>query len=427
MNLNGILKVVFNLIFAGSVVLMSSPLCGEIIDRIAVVVGDEIILESEVNQLIMHQRGYGKSTLSDEELRKSVLENLISSKILYDIAVKDTNIVIDDEEVEMRLDGEIKNILNSVGGEDVLVSRYNITLSKLKGDKRKEIRKSLFVNKLKRNHLGKVEVSRNEVEQFFETYQDSLPLVKASVSLLELVCGLTSSDNSSLVSLKKAEQIREEIVSGKLTFEEAAKKYSEDSSAENGGDLGYSSRGDFVPEFEAVAYNLSPGEISEPVKSQFGYHIIKLVEKNGDKIRSSHILIKKVVSAENYEAAKKKADLLIDSLNNRNFTFEEAIQKYSDKEESKRKNGFVGVLELADMTDEFRKIFQDLKVGELTEPVKNKDGYYLYKVIDKQSDHKVDLTTDYSKLKDWTLARKRDKELKKWVEELKEKVYIELK
>ena len=427
MNLNGILKVVFNLIFAGSVVLMSSPLYGEIIDRIAVVVGDEIILESEVNQLMMHQRGYGKSTLSDEELRKSVLENLLSSKILYDIAVKDTNIVIDDEEVEMRLDGEIKNILNNVGGEEVLVSRYNITLSKLKSDKRKEIRKSLFVNKLKRNYLGRVEVSRNEVEQFFETYQDSLPLVKASVSLSELVCGLTSEDNSSLVSLKKAEQIREEVVSGKLTFEEAAKKYSEDSSAENGGDLGYSSRGDFVPEFEAVAYNLSPGEISEPVKSQFGYHIIKLIEKNGDKIRSSHILIKKVVSAENYEAAKKKADLLTDSLNNRNFTFEEAVQKYSDKEESKRNNGFVGILELADMTEEFRKIFLDLKVGELTDPVKNKDGYYLYKVIDKQSDHKVDLTTDYSKLKDWTLARKRDKELKEWVEELKEKVYIELK
>ena len=427
MNLNGILRIVFSLIFAGFMVVMSSPLHGEIIDRIAVVVGDEIILESEVNQLVMQQREYGRSTLSDEELRKSVLENLLSSKILYDVAVKDTNIVVEDEDVEMRLDSEIKNILNRIGGEEVLVSRYNITLSKLKNDKRKEIRKSLFVNKLKRNYLGKVEVSRNEVERFFETYQDSLPLVKASVTLIELVCGFTSEDDFSLGSLKKAQQIREDIVSGKLTFEEAAKKYSEDSSAENGGDLGYSNRGDFVPEFEAVAYNLSPGEISEPVKSQFGYHIIKLIEKNGDKIRSSHILIKKAVSAENYEAARKKAELLADSLNNRNFTFEEAIQKYSDKEESKRNNGFVGVLELADMTEEFRKIFQDLKVGEITEPVKNKDGYYLYKVIDKQSDHKVDLTTDYSKLKDWTLARKRDKELKKWVEELKEKVYIELK
>ena len=427
MNLNGILRIVFSLIFAGFMVVMSSPLHGEIIDRIAVVVGDEIILESEVNQLVMQQREYGRSTLSDEELRKSVLENLLSSKILYDVAVKDTNIVVEDEDVEMRLDSEIKNILNRIGGEEVLVSRYNITLSKLKNDKRKEIRKSLFVNKLKRNYLGKVEVSRNEVERFFETYQDSLPLVKASVTLIELVCGFTSEDDFSLGSLKKAQQIREDIVSGKLTFEEAAKKYSEDSSAENGGDLGYSNRGDFVPEFEAVAYNLSPGEISEPVKSQFGYHIIKLIEKNGDKIRSSHILIKKAVSAENYEAARKKAELLADSLNNRNFTFEEAIQKYSDKEESKRNNGFVGVLELADMTEEFRKIFQDLKVGEITEPVKNKDGYYLYKVIDKQSDHKVDLTTDYSKLKDWTLARKRDKELKKWVEELKKKVYIELK
>ena len=106
------------------------------------------------------------------------------------------------------------------------------------------------------------------------------------------------------------------------------------------------------------------GDISEPVKSQFGYHLIKLVEKNGEKIRASHILIKQVLSDKNYEAAQKKAELLADSLGRRVFTFDEAISRYSDKEESKANNGYVGLMELADMNPEFRAIFENMDAYE---------------------------------------------------------------
>lgn len=408
------------------IILLFSLSFSKVIDRVAAVVGEEIILESEVNQILMAERRF--STQSDEDLKKTILDNLISNKVLYSIAIKDTTILVDDAEVEDVLTRKIKDILDKVGGEKALEQQYNTTVSKLKTEYREDTKKSLFIRKLKDKELAKVKIYRSEVDKFYDAFKDSLPEIEESVTLAQLVVKFDESKVDEEKVLSEANEIREKIVSGEMTFEEAAEKYSDDkASAKQGGDIGTTSRGDLVKEYEAAAYSMDEGDVSRPIKSQFGYHIIRLDEKVGEKIRTSHILLQPEVNDEGYEIAKKKINLVADSIKNQHMTFEEAVKRYSNDEASKSVDGRIGRLVVEDLSEEYKTMFRSLDAGEISEPAEQADGYYLYKVLDKEEAHTVDFKRDYTKLKNWALERKKAKHLQKWIEDLKNKVYIEIK
>ena len=410
-----------------TVVGLTSNLKAEILDRIAAIIGTEIVLESEINQVIEQQKAYVKSGTDEKEMRKKILDSMISTKVLYDIAINDTTIVVSEDEIESILEDRVRSIVNNVGGEDVLINKYNTTISKLKMEYRDDIKRNIFVERLKGSKLRKIKISRREVEHFFNTNKDSLPEIKANVSLSNIVIGFDSKAVSNEQTLRASEDILKEILSGNISFEEAAKKYSEDSSSEKGGDIGTTNRGDLVPEYEKAAYNLKVGEISSPIKTQFGYHIIKLTEVNGEKIRTSHILTKFKIKKSGYEDALKTVLTLKDSIDNKFMTFEEAVKKYSDDEKSKINDGRIGVLKMEDMDTENQETFRNMEIGDISEPFKKENGYYIFKLLDKQEKHIVDLSTDYSRIKDWALNKKRETELENWIEKLKEKVYIEIK
>ena len=409
-------------------ILLINSISGEVIDRIAAVVGDEIILQSEVNQLVDHQKYMLQGEYSDDQLKDLMLEELVSAKILYDVALKDTTIAVEDEEVERILDQRINSVLERVGGEKKLEEMYKTTVSKLKKEYRTEIRKTLFVDKLKNRKLQRVSVSRKEIQIFFDTYKDSLPEVKSTISLSQLV--IKNSDSS--LGLQKVYEelkgIKENILASNITFEDAAEKYSQDpASAANGGELGITSRGDLVTEYEVAAYNLEEGSISDPIKTTFGYHLIRLNKKIGEKINTSHILM--MSSSENTDdtGALKKALNLKDSIMNKHMTFEEAVKKYSSDPISKSRNGRIGNINTDDLDDKYQNMFLNATIGHISDPLKQKDGYYVYKVLDKELAHKVDMSTDYNMLKDIATERKKQRVMKKWIDELKEKVYIQIK
>ena len=425
-----ILKLNFVTIFFTVVILVfvtTDKLKSEILDRIAAIVGTEIILESEIDQILEQQRAYIKEGTDEKEVRSKILESMISNKVLYDIAINDTTIIVAEEEIEGILENRVKSIVANVGGEDILIEKYNTTISKLKMEYRDDIKRSIFVDRLKGKKLRKVKISRREVENFFESNKDSLPIIKENVLLSNLVIGFNSKAVSEEQTYQAAKDIEKEISEGKITFEEAAKKYSEDSSSERGGDIGTTKRGDLVPEYEKMAYGLDINEISIPVKSQFGYHIIKLTEMNGEKIRTSHILIKFKIKQSGFEDALKTVLTIKDSISNKFMTFEEAVKKYSDDEKSRMNNGQIGVLNMEDMDSENQEIFRALEIGGISEPFKKENGYYIFKLLDRQEAHTVNLNTDYSRIKDWALNKKREKELENWVEKLKDLVFIEIK
>lgn len=409
------------------ILIYSLSLRSEIIDRIIAVVGDDIILKSEVEQYAAQKQIFGFEG-SEQELRENILEELISVKILYDVAKKDTTISVSDEEVQRILDSRINPIIQQVGGEKKFEEIYNTTIADLKRHYRTEIRKNTLVEKLKNNYYSSVTVSRIEVEEYYKNFKDSIPPVKPSVSLSQLVVGFSNDALSQSKAVNIINEIRDQIISGDISFEKAAEMYSSDESSKlNGGSIGFTSRGDLVPEYERAAYNLEKGGISGPVKTEYGYHLIRVNDKIGEKINTSHILITPEAYIQDDSSTYDFAASLRDSVINREMTFEEAVRKYSSDEKSKAYNGQIGVLNLEDLDKKYTDIFESADIGYITEPLKEKDGYYLYKVMDKKSGHKININTDYTLIKNLAAEYKRQHELKKWIDELRKKVYIDIK
>ena len=195
----------------------------ELIDRIVAVVGEDIILKSEVDQFVEQKKIFGTAA-DDQVLRSEALDELISVKILYDIAKRDTTIAVSDEEVQTVLDSRINPIIQQVGGEKRFEEIYNTTVSDLRRHYRSEIRKGLLVDRLKNKHLSGISASRREVEKFYKTYKDSIPPVKPSVTLSQLVISISGDAASDAGALRRITDIRTDIISGQISFEQAAEK-----------------------------------------------------------------------------------------------------------------------------------------------------------------------------------------------------------
>ncbi len=400
----------------------------DVLDKIAAIVGDEVILQSEIEQVVSQKRYSSRYGFDEVSFRQAVMNEMINSKVLYYAALKDSTISVSDEDVQRVLDSRINSIIEQIGGEDKLEKMYNTTVSELKKQYRSEIRKGMFIEKIKSKQGQRVSVNRDEVEKFFENYKDSLPPVKASISLSQLVIRFSDKAINETKSVDFLKDIKNKILIGELSFEEAAGKYSHDeASAEKGGNIGSTSRGDLVAEYERAAYNMSEGEISDPVKSKFGFHLIKLNSKSGEKISSSHILIMPEKNIENDSEAFDFALTIRDSVLSKNMTFEEAVRKYSGDEKTKYTGGNIGSMKIDEMDRKYSDLFASAQIGYLSDPVKEKDGYYIYKIADREGDHNIDLSTDYNLLKSMTLERKKYDHIKKWIEETKKNVYIEVK
>jgi peptidyl-prolyl cis-trans isomerase SurA len=403
-------------------------LSSEVIDRIVAVVGDEVILKSEVDQVVEHQRYTSRFGFDEKSFRESVMNEMISSKVLYYSALQDSTISVTDEEVQRILDNRINSIIQQVGSEEKFEEMYNTTVSDLKKQYRPDIKKSLFIEKIRNKQIQKVSVSRDDVEKFYEDYKDSLPPVKASVVLSQLVIRFSDKALNETKSSEFLKDLKSRILRNELSFEEAAEKYSHDeASSSKKGNVGLTNRGDLVADYERAAYNMNPGDISDPVKSPFGYHLILLKEKTGEKINTSHILVVPEKNVENDSTAYQFALNLKDSVLNKKMTFEEAVRKYSGDEKTKYLDGSIGPMELDEMDKKYFDIFKEASIGFMSDPIKEKDGYYIYKITDRKEDHKITPETDYNILKNLAQDRKGREQLKKWIDELKKNVYIDVK
>jgi len=237
-------------------------------------------------------------------LRERVLDGLINDKLVLAQAIEDS-VVVSDDEVTERLEQQITRLTYQAGGQDQIEKVYGMSISRMKRDFqfREMIRKQILVQKIQQQRQSQTTVSRREVEEFFNTYKDSIPQVPMEYELSHIYIE-PKPDSLVLAALNlKAFAIAESIKAGG-DFASFAKRYSSDGTASQGGDLGFARRGSFVKEFEEVAFTLKVGEISKPVRSQFGIHIIQLVERRGDAVRTRHILFPIQMSETNDDSTK---------------------------------------------------------------------------------------------------------------------------
>ncbi|MBN1301350.1 MAG: peptidylprolyl isomerase [Melioribacteraceae bacterium] len=418
-------------IFFLLVMSFTSSFTQEVLDKIVAVVDDEIILKSELDLRINLEAAQRRLNPEDPDLRAKVLDALISDKLLYAQAVLDT-IEVSDEEVMQQLDYQMNYFISQYGSRELVEETYGMSIERIKREFRDDTRKNMMAERVKQKKFGAVEVTRKEVEEFYENYEDSLGLIPERFEIAHIFINPKASGKVKLKAKEFAQQLLDSIKSG-ADFAELAKKHSDDpGSASQGGDLGTVKRGVFYPEFEAAAYSLEPGELSGVIESPVGYHIIQLIERKGEAINARHILVK---AKSDDEADLRTIELLTDirdSILNSEKSFSYFAGKYSDDKETAKFGGELGTFEVGQLDKQLLDQVYKLKPGEIGFPKRldidgSTYGFHIVKLIDRTPEHKANLEQDFNDIKRLAEFRKREKLYEKWVEELKQKIYWEIK
>jgi peptidyl-prolyl cis-trans isomerase SurA len=399
-----------------------------VIDRVVATVGGEIILLSEAQE----QYQYAKQQqpgLPEEYLCVS-LQNLLVQKLLVNQAKLDS-VEVSDIEVETQLSARIDRLMLYFNQDPKAIEEfYGQTIEQIKDQTRNDMRNQLLADRMQAKITEKATITPAEVQRFFaEIPKDSLPYFNAEVEIREIVYKPAISAAERENARARIEELRKRITEGKEDFATLAKRYSDDpGSGPQGGDLGFQKRGTFVPDFEAMAYKLEKDQISPVVETEFGFHIIQLLERRGNLIHCRHILLKPEVTEADLNASKAKMDSVRQLIIDQKTTFGAAVKQYGDKnQQSFNNDGRVAnprsgntFFEVSDLDTDIFFAIDGLKEGDVSEPVqfKSQDGtkmFRLVQLVSRSKPHKADLKQDYGKIQQAALEQKKSEFTEKWV------------
>jgi peptidyl-prolyl cis-trans isomerase SurA len=404
----------------------------EALDKIVAVVGDRVILASELQfQMEMYESQAAEQLKTPEQrdqFKVELLRQMINDRLILIRAKEDTSIVVTDKQVDEALDtrlDELRNRYRSSEEFENQLSAEGYTMRDLRNKLRLDIQDQLVKDRLVQKLLGKVAVTRADVEQFYAQYQDSLPPHPQAVKLAHLLLKLKASPELSDSLKQKAEALRERIDNGE-SFEMLAEQFSEDPSAESGGDIGTFRKGDLVPEYEKAALALNPGEISPVVHTSFGYHIIKLVGKTEDSFHTKHILLLEKSSAADSARTVADAQALIDRVN-KGEDWGGLVKDYSNDDKTRANFGELGWFALTELPEAFTHSISGLALGGLSEPTWSDDGLHIIKLLEKRDERPVSISEDYDMLKEYARRQKSSEVIAHLVDEMKGRVYLEMR
>ena len=310
----------------------------KLIDKIVAHVGDEIILLSEVEEqyALMSER----QALVDESYKCGIVENIMVQRLLVNQAGLDS-VVVSDEEVELQLEARIDRILQMMNNDvEQFEAYYNKSVPEVKEQFRQDLKNQILAERMQASATSDIVVTPKEVTEFFHSVPtDSLPYFNAEVEVSEIVVKPQINKEERQKAIDRLEKLRKRIEDGE-SFEELAMKFSDDpGSGAAGGDLGWMKRGTLVPEYEAVAYGLERGELSQIVESEYGMHLIQLIERRGNSIHTRHILIKPEITEKDRQMARDKLDSIRNIIYRDTLDFTKAVNLYSDKKSYAYNNG----------------------------------------------------------------------------------------
>lgn len=416
-----------------SVLQAKVPHQGILVDKVQIIVDDNIVLHSDIeNQLHLMSR-----ELADlDDPKCYLIQQLIVNKIMTSQAIADS-IPLEDEEIDGELDRKINYYVSMLGSEKLFEDYYNKSIDEIKEDFREDIRDQMLAQRMQNTITEGLSVTPTEVRDYFNKIpKDSLPFYNTEFEVSQIVFKVEVGEMEEQRALDKILELKQRVEEGD-DFELLATLYSEDpgSSAE-GGALGLMPRGSFVPEFEAAAFSLSDGEISDIVKTQFGYHLIKLNKRIGSQIDCNHILIRAQASNSDIAAAQNRADSIRNEIRKGTITFFEAVKEFSDDEMSKGNGGSVlnyetggTVMEPQQMDPNLFRMIESLPVDSLSEvtPFQTQDGSFAFrfaKVDSKVAPHEANLSQDYSKIQAAAKLEKEQNIIEQWVKRRSKKTYI---
>ncbi len=412
-----------------------------VIDEVVWVVGDEAILKSDVEQSRIEMQSMGQRMEGDPYC--VIPEQLAVQKLFLHQAAIDS-VEVTDASVLQDVEARVNFYIQQIGSKEKVEEYFNKTLPQIRETLFDLIKNEKMIEEVKYNLVKDINVTPAQVRRFYkEQPEDSIPFIPTTYEV-QLIALTPKVDAEEIERVKN--QLRdytERVNSGQTQFSTLALMYSEDRlSASHGGELGFSSRTDFVPEFSAVAFNLTdPKTVSKIVETEYGFHIIQMIEKRGDRMNLRHILLKPRVSDEALTEALTQMDSILLDINNKKYTFEQAVVAYSGDKDTRsnygimvnqsRESDYAGTprFELKDLPAEVAKQVSKMGVGELSRPFimvngKGKEVVAVVRLKNRIDGHRATMQDDYQQLQDLLLMRLNEQRVEEWIREMQAKTYI---
>lgn len=413
---------VFLLILASSVLYAQKA-----VDRIVAVVDNEVILQSELDYQVRLVAAQKKVDLETSGLQEQVLNQMVEEKLAYAQALLDS-VQVTEDEINQKIDYQVQYFIQQYGSKEKVEQLYGMSIEKIKRTLEDPVKKQILVQRMEEKKFGDVDATRRDVESFFDTYKDSIGVIPEKVEIAHIFVTpkVTGKMNEKYKSV--AQSILDSIKRG-ADFGEMAKKNSEDpGSASSGGDLGWVGKGVFYPEFEAAAFALKQGALSDIVESPVGFHIIQMLDKRGDKIHARHILIKIKKGDQADLSAIELLSSTRDSIIQGKGTFAEYAKKYSEDKETSAYGGDLGIFFLSQLDQNMLDIISKMKEGDISFPKridygKGNYGYHIVLVKKRTPQHIAGLDTDYQEIKKLADQYKKQKLYDAWIKQLKDRIY----
>jgi len=410
-----------------------------LVESIAAIVGNEVIYMSDLENTITDLRRSGNRT-SFDELRCTIFEEMLISKLFLDKARIDSIIVADDA-VDSDLNMRMNDAIRRAGSEAALVEYFKKSIVEIRRDIKKSLMEQETVREVQSKIAENISITPGDVKKYFSTIpKDSLPIIPAKYEIGIIQVDPPSNEDNKMDARQKLLDIRSQILAGK-SFNVLAIMYSEDTeSAKKGGEIGFMTRGELEKPYADAAFSLSMGTVSKIVESKYGFHIIQLIDRKAEMVNTRHILIRPQVKPEQADMAIARLDSIANQIRKDSIKFEAAAMRFSTHKDSRINGGIlvspnpsdrVTWLTLEELNKEMYVNIRDLKVGEISDPFKTTDEnnapvFRIIKLIDQVPAHTANLKDDYQSLSNATLINERTKVYDKWIKEKIKTTYIRI-
>lgn len=410
-----------------------------VIDEVVWVVGDEAILKSDVEEARMNAQYEGRKFEGDPYC--VIPEELAIQKLYLHQAVLDS-IEVSESEVLQRVEMMTNQYIQMIGSKEKMEEYFNKTATQIREAMRENVKNGLTVQKMQQKLIGDIKITPAEVRRYFKDLpQDSVPYIPTQVEV-QIITSQPKIPLDEIEDVKRRlREYTDRVNKGEMDFSTLALLYSEDKgSAMRGGEIGFKGRGELVPEYANVAFNLQdPKKVSKIVESEFGFHIIQLIEKRGDRINTRHILLKPKVNEKDLTSARARLDSIADDIRKNKFSFDEAASIISHDKDTRNNHGLMpnpqtntSKFEMQQLPQEIAKVVDGMNVGEISKAftmVNEKDGKEVCAIVKLKSrinGHKATITDDYQSLKEIVMDKRREEMLEKWIVEKQKHTYVRI-
>ncbi|NOY37685.1 MAG: peptidylprolyl isomerase [Chlorobi bacterium] len=409
----------------------------KIIDQIVAIVGESIILESDIESQYLQMKAQGMLPPAGDP-KCQILEDIMLQKLLLHQAKVDS-LVVDEGQVDRELDGRLEYFIRQIGSREKLEQYFHKSYLEIKEDFRDPVREQLLTQQMQSQIISDVKMTPGEVRAFYrKTPRDSLPDIPVRYEIQEIKINPPYSEEARLAARQKLLELRKRIVEGE-NFATLAILYSEDpGSASHGGDLGFQGKAELDKDFAKAAFSLKKNQVSPIVETKFGYHIIQMIERQGDRIRVRHILVKPKLSPDAVTRANDLLDSVAHKIRVDSLTFKGAAWLYSEDENTKTTGGLLinpqtgdTRFDLSQVDQTTASVISKMKEGEVSDPFQTMDqaGNIVFKIIKIKKiipAHKANLDLDYDLLQNMAKSGKQQQVFTDWVKDKQKTTYIRI-